>query len=796
MLLPSRILVSCLLASSAFLSGAADQAIGQTPVLGQTLTRKQLSCPFSRPDQFLVPSGVESGDLFGRSTTVSYINGLIDIAVVGAPGDDDGATNAGAAYVFTRGSGTWQLAQKILPPDAHANGRFGSSLDSAGLSLVVGSTSGQGGVYVYSFDAGSEQFVHRSKIDAVPGVEFASSIAISGASQGSSAELLAVGAPIDDEVGFDAGAVFVFGDPDGDRTYTFLYKLLPSGDAVGGFGSTVALDGSLLVAGAPFGGANPLGGAAQAFRVSQSGASLIQTLTENYSSNSGYGEALSLHGGRLVLGVKEEGASLGSGRALVYRDTGQGLAFEAELSPPSSLGRVGFGRTVSIHGDQIVVEAPGMQPELRVFERLPGGWAEVASLLAPDLAFQPAIQAYEGDVFAPTSSSTSDAAVAFFSRAREAAWTLAASLEASPIAPNDYVGRDFAMSGDVAVMGAYQDSTLADSNGAVHVFRRTSEGWEQSQKLFAPDASAGALFGYSVDVSGDTIVATALYEGAAYIFSRIGDAYFFEEKIFISNSVLASNVAIDGGRLAVLSYPGGTTLELWMYRRSFLQWDLVDVISRPDPGFGFTLEMDGRTLAASVPNHTSQGVTGAGGVYIFEDQGLWVETAFLVDPTPRFNANFGAAISIDGGQIAIGAPRDAQLTRRNGSVSIFDRDVNGDWSFEQQIALFESQSAYEFLRLGSSVHLDGHRLFVGAPGALGGANLGPGGIFEFRRRNGRWPEISSGSFLVSPNPMPGVDFGAFLGGSDGVIGIVTANGSSVVGNGTLTFIEFGGGSCF
>ena len=90
----------------------------------------------------------------------------------------------------------------------------------------------------------------------------------------------------------------------------------------------------------------------------------------------------------------------------------------------------------------------------------------------------------------------------------------------------DNFGRSVAVSGDTAVVGAQ----FAAVGGAVYIVQRDQGGadnWGEVKKLTASDAEEGALFGWSVAVSGDTVVVGAAGEdsaapdaGAAYVFER------------------------------------------------------------------------------------------------------------------------------------------------------------------------------------------------------------------------------------------------------------------------------------
>ena len=48
--------------------------------------------------------------------------------IVGAPGEDTGGSNAGAAYIFTRSGSTWTQQQKIQSSDVQSGDGFGGSV--------------------------------------------------------------------------------------------------------------------------------------------------------------------------------------------------------------------------------------------------------------------------------------------------------------------------------------------------------------------------------------------------------------------------------------------------------------------------------------------------------------------------------------------------------------------------------------------------------------------------------------------------------------------------------------------
>jgi hypothetical protein len=102
----------------------------------------------------------------------------------------------------------------------------------------------------------------------------------------------------------------------------------------------------------------------------------------------------------------------------------------------------------------------------------------------------------------------------------ETTWTL----KASHTEVGDFFGRSVSISGDTIVVGAHgedsnatgvngtQTDNSADYSGAAYVFVRDGTSWTQQAYLKASNTGEADRFGYSVSISGDTIVVGAIYE--------------------------------------------------------------------------------------------------------------------------------------------------------------------------------------------------------------------------------------------------------------------------------------------
>src|SRR6202011_1408335 len=106
-------------------------------------------------------------------------------------------------------------------------------------------------------------------------------------------------------------------------------------------------------------------------------------------------------------------------------------------------------------------------------------------------------------------------------------------LTATDTASGDQFGYSIKISGDTALVGAYQknSSTTGTATGAAYIFERNQggvENWGQVKELTASDAAQGDEFGETVAINGDPVVVGAPFKnsspgaatGAAYIFER------------------------------------------------------------------------------------------------------------------------------------------------------------------------------------------------------------------------------------------------------------------------------------
>src|SRR6266540_2203603 len=238
-----------------------------------------------------------------------------------------------------------------------------------------------------------------------------------------------------------------------------------------------------------------------------------------------------------------------------------------EASDPAAFD--GFGFSVAISGETVVVGAPGddSRGSAYVFARNGGVWSQQQKLLASDAAAGDAFGesvAISGETVVVGSGGGGVGGSAYVFARSSGVWSQQQKLRASDAAVADSFGASVAISGETVVVGAIGDDGAAGRDqGSAYVFARSGGVWTQQQKLEASDAAANDLFGLSVAISGETVVVGAPFDagaagnsqGSAYVLARSGGVWSQQQKLEASDAALGDqfgfSVAVSGGTVVV-----------------------------------------------------------------------------------------------------------------------------------------------------------------------------------------------------------------------------------------------------
>jgi len=357
------------------------------------------------------------------------------------------------------------------------------------------------------------------------------------------------------------------------------------------------------------------------------------------------------------------------------------------------------GEAVAIDGDVAVVGA-GRRPGVAyVYRLIDGRWVEERVLTSTDGYGQFFGRSVSisggvivvGDSFAGPMASAGTAYVFRYGAGR---WNQEARLVPYDLDFDDTFGISVGVSGDVAVVGADRDDDNGYESGSAYVFRFDGLRWIQTGKLVASDGAADDGFGYAVAIDGDVIVVgsprhdvTGADSGAAYVFERSGDAWVERGRLTASDGgagdLFGYSVSVSGESVLVGAFKHDSTdIEtgaVYVFNRQSGAWVQRQMLTASDAeagdwfGVSVSLRDDVAVVGASLDN--GQAGTYSGSVYVFEFDGFeWVETSRLTPSAAWSVSHFGSSVGISGGHVVVGADD------RHGVIgaSAYTFDLTGD----------------------------------------------------------------------------------------------------------------------
>ena len=689
-------------------------------------------------------------DYFGWSVAIDG-----NTIVVGANGDDDNGSSSGSVYVFSNAGGTWMQTAKLTADDGERFDNFGYSVAIDGNTIVVGANgdddngSGSGSVYVFEVDWQWKQTAKLTPSDGVRWDEFGRSVSIDG-------NTIVVGVPYDDDKGSGSGSAYVFSNAGG--AWAQSAKLTADdGESSNYFGWSVAIDGNTIVAGAWGNDVPDETNAGSAYVFSHADGSWTQSAkltADDGAEGDLFGTSVAIDGNTIVAGARGDDVhdERNAGSAYVFSHDGGAWNQVAKMTADKLTNGIGYtaydqlGYSVSIDGNTIVTGAYGHDAKGRdsggayLFIKPNTGWRDGthdAILSASD-----GVASVSKTVFGSSVSIDGNTAVVgaygealytgavYVFRHDGGVWTQSARLTADDGESYDYFGYSVSIDGNTIVAGAYGDDDNGSSSGSAYVFSRDGGVWTQSAKLTADDGERLDRFGRSVSIDGNTIVAGAFGDddngsssGSAYVFSNTGGTWMQSAKLTANDGerfdYFGDSVTIDGNTIVIGAYydddNGSSSGSAYVFSHAGGTWMQSAKLTADDGTrwalFGVSVSVDGNTIVVGASEDPENGDR-SGSVYVFsQENGTWAQVGKLtaLDGDPIGN-RFGSSVSLDGNTLAVGARTagEGQLAA-SGAVYVFS-NTSGMW--RQVAKAISDDRAYDD-QLGRSVSVSNNTVLAG-----------------------------------------------------------------------------------
>lgn len=361
-----------------------------------------------------------------------------------------------------------------------------------------------------------------------------------------------------------------------------------------------------------------------------------------------FGGALALHDGQIIVG--ESGNQTLAGMVYLFSEVDGRWTETGALRMTDELRRPdGFGRTLGLVGDHLIVGAP-LESDgtgaAHVFQSAGSGqWMHRGTLPVPELTgesrFGSAVAISDEAVAISAPGANGEGRVFVFQRSADGSWEMTATVSPPPDATATAFGRSLAFSGhDLLVTSA----GAARGETHVHAYRQDGAGeWIPRGRLSVEGLPEQSGFGSAIGV-----VDGVAYVGAPAVAGRSGRVFQFR-----------------------FAEAAGSWIRAGM---------LQPLMEAPNTRFGSSITVADGALLIGAPGASG----GAGSLYRFTgERGVWTNaTTVTANGAPEGAALGGAAAAEDGLAVVAALGVD----ERSGAAFVYRRAADGTWTQRGMLA--------------------------------------------------------------------------------------------------------------
>ena len=543
-----------------------------------------------------------SEDTYTRWRSVSILGDYIFVGTYDL--DIDTVIDCGAVYIYKEPLSGWKdttESVKLLPENLIAYNKFGKYIDVSQNYIVISSQERQDkssnyyNKYSYIYEKIGDDW---SDYKQIAKLSFSDDLKKSyGASLGGitiSDSVIIISTPEDGELGSSSGAAYFYHKPkDGWNDSDETEKLHPTPSYYNnfekGFGQSIAIDGNTAVISSQ--GVNNYTGIVHVYEYENNKWQKVATLKASDGKEGDYfGYSVDIQKDVIIVGSAfNNGNYYCSGAAYIFEKPNTGWVDTIETAKLiASDGGICdlFGQSVKIYNDQIVIGARGSMDRkgaVYVYERPENGW----------------ISSVEN-----------------------------AKLTTSDDLSTDF-GRSISINDSIIVVGG-----STGSGGAVYIFDKPNNGWQDSNEKYTITPSEGDYIGKSVCLDKNYLIIGATNKVLSYKIPQDGWENLLDPVILTPSDTTRSYgypVVINNNTIVVGAMGdddnGNSSGAVYIYEKDDLEWkDTIETIKvkafdgEIKDWFGYSLDVFNNKLLISAyrNNYSDKNDNVNGAVYFFQ----------------------------------------------------------------------------------------------------------------------------------------------------------------------------------
>jgi FG-GAP repeat len=345
-----------------------------------------------------------------------------------------------------------------------------------------------------------------------------------------------------------------------------------------------------------------------------------------------FGNSVSISGNYAIVGAIQDnvGTNTEQGSVSIYQLTGGSWVLMQKITDGTGAASDNFGVSVSISGNYAIigarrddVGANTDQGSVSLYQLIGGSWVLMNKITDPTGAANDwfgnsvcisgnyaIVGAYNDDVGA----NTDQGSVSLY-QLTGGSWVLMSKITDPTGAANDWFGNSVSISGNYVIVGAWYDDVDANTDqGSVSIYQLTGGSWVLMNKITDPTGAANDWFGNSVSISGNYVIVGARYAD------------------------VGANT--DQGSVSIYQLTGG----IWVFMKK-----ITDATGAAFDAFGSSVSISGNYAIVGVLSDDIGTNVEQGSASIYQRVGLgWQKVQYVTDPGGNANDNFGTSVGFDG----------------------------------------------------------------------------------------------------------------------------------------------------